>query len=189
MPAISTPPARGATNVNERRSYGGRASLLFTPDRRASRSGCSALAQNIETELALDLRRRSDDAASGRSDHRRLASEASRTRYERIARVQRLDYRLYTGTIDYDFGFANLTSITSYSEQDRDELGDASTTERSGASAKPSVRTDRARHDRPRPSTNDVSVEKFTQEVRLQSPDGDRFEWLVGGYYTDEERR
>src|SRR3546814_17940516 len=31
------------------------------------------------------------------------------------------------------------------------------------------------------------SLKKWTQEVRLASPSGGRFEWLVGGFFTDEE--
>ena len=113
--------------------------------------------------------------------------EANRTRYERIAEFNRLDYRLYAGTIDYDFGFANADL--------GHQLQRADSATSSATSARPSVPRPRepAVRARPRParsawrSTNDVEVEKFTQEVRLQSPDGDRFEWLVGGYYTDEE--
>ena len=30
-------------------------------------------------------------------------------------------------------------------------------------------------------------VKRFTQEVRLQSPENDSFEWLVGGYYSNEK--
>ena len=32
-----------------------------------------------------------------------------------------------------------------------------------------------------------TGTDKFTQEFRLVSPDSDRFEWLVGAYYTDED--
>ncbi len=32
-----------------------------------------------------------------------------------------------------------------------------------------------------------TGTDKFTQEFRLVSPDSDRFEWLLGAYYTDED--
>ncbi len=32
----------------------------------------------------------------------------------------------------------------------------------------------------------DISVEKFSEELRLTSPPGRRFEWLLGGFYTHE---
>ena len=177
-------PARGATNVNENESYGGRASLLFTPTADL-RIRLFALFQNIETDspstfqgnpLTLDP----VDPITGA-----LTGESDRTRYERIAEFNELEYRLYAGTIDYDFGFATLTSITSYSEQFRNELGDISTNAARGLANLLYAPT--------APNTiglafeNDVDVDKFTQEVRLQSPDSDAFEWLVGVYYTNED--
>ena len=32
-----------------------------------------------------------------------------------------------------------------------------------------------------------TGTDKFTQEFRLVSPESDRFEWLLGAYYTDED--
>jgi outer membrane receptor protein involved in Fe transport len=176
---------RDGRNVNASDSYGGRASLLFTPNDALS-VRLFALLQNIETDspssFAVNPQTlRPVDPVTGA----RL-SEANRRRYERIAEFNRIDYRLYAGTIDYDFGFANLTSITSYSEQQRDELGDVSTTEAFRGLAN-AIYAPTAPNTVGASFENDVEVEKFTQEVRLQSPDSDRFEWLIGGYYTDEK--
>ncbi len=35
-------------------------------------------------------------------------------------------------------------------------------------------------------NSTDTQIETFTQEFRLTSTDGDRFDWMVGGYYFDE---
>jgi len=35
--------------------------------------------------------------------------------------------------------------------------------------------------------SNNVKVEKFTEELRLVSPQGQQLEWMVGGFYTDEK--
>jgi outer membrane receptor protein involved in Fe transport len=177
-------PARGGRDVNSTKSYGGRASLLFRPTEQLSLR-LFALLQKIET----------DSPSTFQADPRTLrprnpltgafVRKAERTRYERIPEFNKIDYRVYSGTLDYDFGFASLTSITSYSEQLRDELGDISTTGTRGLANLIYAPT--------APNTiglafeNDVEVEKFTQEVRLQSADNDQFEWLVGGYYTDEK--
>ncbi|NTZ43283.1 TonB-dependent receptor [Altererythrobacter sp. SALINAS58] len=177
-------PARGGSDVNGSKSYGGRASLLFTPTEALS-IRLMALLQKIETDSpssfqADPLTMRPLDALTGA-----FTSEADRTRFERIAEFNDLDYRVYSGTADYDFGFATLTSITSYSEQTRDELGDISTNAARGLA--------NAIYAPASPSSvglafeNDVEVEKFTQEVRLQSVNSDRFEWLIGAYYTDEK--
>lgn len=174
-------PDRNARNVNSTESYGARASLLFNAT------------ENFSVRLfGLIQRINTDSASSFTADPRTLdpvdaitglpVGEAGRERYERIADFNRLDYRLYSGTVDYDFGFATLTSVTSYSEQTRDEFNDTSTNAARGTAA--------AVYAAAGPVglafENDVEVEKFTQEVRLQSPDSDRFEWLIGGYYTDE---
>ena len=178
-------PARGGSNVNASDSYGGRASLLFTPTDQLS-VRLFALLQKIDTDSPSSFAvnpatLQPVDPVTGAQ-----VGKGNRQRYERIAEFNRLDYRLYAGTIDYDFGFANVTSVTSYSEQTRNELGDVSTTEafRGLANivyAPAAPRTVGAAFE------NDVEVEKFTQEIRLQSTDDDRFEWLVGGYYTNEE--
>ena len=175
---------RNARNVNQSDSYGGRASLLFRPTDELS-IRLFGLFQNIDTDSPSNffispVSLEPVDPISGAP-----VGEANRQRYERIPEFNQLEYRLYAGTVDYDFGFATLTSVTSYSEQTRDELSDESTTEQFRGLAN-------LLYALTAPNTvgaafeNDVEVEKFTQEVRLQSADSDRFEWLIGGYYTDE---
>lgn len=179
-------PARGGRNVNGNLSYGGRASLLFEPSDNLS-IRLFALLQNIE----------GDSPSTFQADPRSLrpvnpltgarVDKANRTRFERIPEFNELDYRLYSGTIDYDFGFATVTSITSYSEQTRNELGDISTTGTRGLANLIYAPPPASQTSIGLAFENDVEVEKITQEVRLQSPDSDRFEWLIGGYYTDEK--
>jgi iron complex outermembrane receptor protein len=179
-------PARGGENVNRTDSYGVRASLLFTPSDNFS-VRLFGLMQNIETDstsnFAVDpVTLRPIDPVTGEQ-----LSKADRRGYERIPEFNRIDYRLYSGTINYDFGFANLTSITSYSEQKRDELGDESTNATFQLLASLIYTTPTAFDTVGTAFENDVEVEKFTQEIRLQSPDSDSFEWLIGGYYTKED--
>jgi outer membrane receptor protein involved in Fe transport len=174
-------PDRNARNVNSTESYGARASLLFNATEQLS-IRLFGLIQRINTDSASSFTanpRTLDpvDAITGLP-----VGESGRERYERIPDFNRLDYRLYSGTINYDFGAAILTSVSSYSEQTRDEFNDTSTNAARGLAA--------VIYGAAGPVglafENDVEVEKFTQEVRLQSPDSDRFEWLIGGYYTDE---
>jgi outer membrane receptor protein involved in Fe transport len=178
-------PVRGGRNVNRSDSYGGRASLLFTPTEDLS-VRLFALLQKIDTDspssfAVRPVSLRPIDPVTGAD-----LDESDRVRYERIEEFNKLDYRVYAGTIDYDFGFATATSITSYSEQVRDELGDVSTNATFQFLAN-LVYAPTAPGTVGAAFENDVEVEKFTQEVRLQSPSNDRFEWLVGGYYTDEK--
>lgn len=178
-------PARGARNVNGTESYGGRASLLFRPSDALS-IRLFGLVQKIGTDspstfLANPTSLRPVNPITGA-----LVDEANRTRFERINELNGLDYRLYAGTIDYDFGFANLTSVTSYSEQTRNEQSDISAQEGTRGLAN-AIYAPAAPNTIGLAFESDVEVEKFTQEVRLQSPDNDRFEWTIGGYYTHEQ--
>ena len=176
-------PSRGGRNVNGSDSYGGRASILFRPDDRLS-VRLFGLFQKIATDspstfqadpLSLNAVDPVTGARVGKSDRRR---------FERIAEINKIDYQLYAGTIDYDFGFATLTGVSSYSEQKRDELGDISTNAARGLAN--AIFAPTAPNSVGLAFESDVEVEKFTQEVRLQSADSDRFEWLIGGYHTKE---
>ncbi len=74
-----------------------------------------------------------------------------------------------SGQIDYDLGFAKLTSISAYRDQRDDSTEDVDFT---GADL--SSRADQT-HTR-----------TFTQEVRLTSSGKGPFTWLVGGFYDHE---
>ena len=89
-------------------------------------------------------------------------------------------YRLYNATLNFDLGFATLTSSSSYATQNLKLRTDV-TTDLSGLI--------NAIFKVPnqlylRQQTND---KKYTQEVRLASSAKGPFEWLVGGYYTHED--
>ena len=177
-------PSRGAGEVNGSASYGGRASILLRPSERFS-IRLFGLYQKIDTDSpstfqANALSLKPVDPITGAR-----VGKGDRRRFERIAEFNKLDYQLYAATIDYDFDFATLTSVSSYSQQKRDELGDISTTPTRGLAN--TIYAPTAPNSVGLAFENDVEVEKFTQEVRLQSPDNDRFEWLIGGYYTDEK--
>jgi iron complex outermembrane receptor protein len=105
-------------------------------------------------------------------------------------------YRIYSATIDWDTGPVTLQSVTSYgefSETFQDDVSQvpleiapgvfASLTQvltflfADPVTAQPGVSA----------IVNQVTAtDKFTQEIRVVSPESDRFEWLLGGYYTNE---
>jgi outer membrane receptor protein involved in Fe transport len=82
---------------------------------------------------------------------------------------------LYSGVVNWDFHWASLTSITGYQidkgkyESDLSTLYDALLTSTDPFGL----------------PVNDTT-KKFTQELRLASPDNKDFEWVLGGYYTRE---
>jgi len=85
--------------------------------------------------------------------------------------------RLYSGSIDHDFGFASLTSATSFSKVRANPYSDGTAYLRGTVGAGPTqfIRTLAGMH------TN-----KWTQEVRLVSPSNGKFEWILGAFYQNE---
>ncbi len=71
-------------------------------------------------------------------------------------------------TLNWDVGFATLTSITAYSAYDFDRL------QNSDIAATPSLNRSLIEE-----------YEQVSQEIRLVSPGGDTVDWIVGGYYQD----
>lgn len=169
--------------VDDNKSYGGRASLLFQPTETLS-VRLFALAQNI----------RVDSPSSFAADPRSLRpvnpltgglSGGQRLRYQRTRERNDLDYRLYSGTVDWDLGFAGLTSVTSYAKQDQVQLSDL--TANALRATTNAIYAPTAPNSVGLAGDVTIGVEKFTQELRLASPDSDRFEWLIGAYYTKED--
>ncbi len=72
---------------------------------------------------------------------------------------------------DYDFETMTLTSITSYRNQSRFENGDVDFT---------SARLID-------PNSGDTNIDTFTQELRLTSSGQGAVDWMVGGFFFDEE--
>lgn len=112
---------------------------------------------------------------------KRLGDGQSNNNY--IAERFKTDIEYYAATIDYDFGGVNLTSATTYSTRQATQLQDATYTFGvlfpllTGGAIAPGIT----------PFTIDLGLDKFTQEVRLASASGGTFEWLIGGFYTDED--
>jgi len=88
------------------------------------------------------------------------------------------DLRFYSGAATYDLGWATLAAISSFSETDVDAATDASLV--FGPFFGPGSMADLRTLQR---------VKKFTQEIRLTSPREGRLEWMIGGFYTDEDTR
>lgn len=72
--------------------------------------------------------------------------------------------------IDYDLGFASLTSITAIRKTDSSFVSDS----------------DFNSLDILADTNQENILNTFTQELRLTSNGGNRLEWMIGGYYFDE---
>ncbi|MFY8210414.1 MAG: TonB-dependent receptor domain-containing protein, partial [Caulobacter sp.] len=80
-----------------------------------------------------------------------------------------LSGRGVSGQLDYDLGFAKLTSITAYRNQKNASFQDIDFT---GAD----ISNNRTANE----------IKTFTQEIRLASNSEGPFNWLVGGFFQDE---
>lgn len=87
--------------------------------------------------------------------------------------------QFFGATLDYDFGFANLESVSTYSRIKTERLRD---TARIYGALYPLFGLPPGLA----PYSQVLDLRKFTQEVRLTSPGGGRTEWLVGVFYTRE---
>lgn len=95
-----------------------------------------------------------------------------------------LDFEMYSGTLTYDFGGFSVTSTTSHTE-----YVNATTTDLTASYA---GLTDLLAGRDPGTTTSvpfvaSSGAKKIIQEVRLTSADSDKFEWIVGFYYTNED--
>jgi len=105
-----------------------------------------------------------------------------------------IEYRIYSATLDWDFGGASLQSVTSYSEFSEVFQRDAALVDIVGAGVGTAQLLTLVYST---PGTADTllsgildqttATDKFTQEFRLVSAEHDKFEWLLGAYYTEED--
>lgn len=178
--------AVGGKDLNENKVYGGRGSLLFKPSEPLT-IRLTAIAQQIKSDASslVDVRPGSYKSVGGKYRQTNFFREPNK-----------LQYRVYNGAVDYDFGFASLLSSTSFAKNNQTFRTDL--TPPFGTFVNflfgplnpnvpgfpfPQLTTDPIGLY----TDQETNLSKFTQEVRLASPSNDRFEWMVGGYYTNEK--
>ncbi|WP_256837505.1 TonB-dependent receptor [Sphingopyxis sp. KK2] len=168
--SIGTAGSDVESNINSSKSYGGKASLLFKPSDNLSVQ-LGAYLQNLKTDASNNV---DSDPRTGRSLYGGL------TQSQYVPEGTDVRYRVYSAVIDADLGFANLVSATGYSTLSQSFRGDLTT--QFGGLIEAIFGT---------PNNffqgQLTRVERVTQEIRLQSPESDTFEWLIGGYYTREK--
>jgi outer membrane receptor protein involved in Fe transport len=98
-------------------------------------------------------------------------------------------FRYYNLSSDIDLGFATLSTNTGYAEFRFDDTIDLTTS--FGRFCSPAIFPPGCpgfpQATAIAPFFLKATLEKFVQEIRLSSPTGNRLEWMVGGYYTDED--
>lgn len=181
----------GGKNINEGQVWGGRGAVLIKPTQELT-VRLTAIAQHIESDAPSVVETDEDYDPIDGLKHTRFFKEP-----------HELKYRLYNGVVEYDFGFASLVSSTSYGTSDETFQLDAVPILANGLTFifgpfNPN-RADFVILGAPFPEepltfspigpfqNQQTDLRKFTQEIRLASPSDDKFEWMVGAYYTNED--
>lgn len=89
------------------------------------------------------------------------------------------ELQAYSAVFTADIGAAELTSVSGYSIHEVADTFDFTYGFGPITEARFGVRGT--------PLRNDYSTDKFTQELRFTTPLGSRVEWLVGGFYANED--
>lgn len=163
----------GEKEVNEAKVRGGRMQLLWTPSEKTSLR-FSALAQNLSSDgLAnggIDLDPNTMQPVYGWDKQYRAASTG----------MFKVKYRLYDLSIHSDFDWASFYSTTSYGTLRLNENLDV--TSLFGPALNGIFGLDNGGYAEVQP----ISLNKVTQELRLQSPEHQTWEWRTGLFFTRE---
>lgn len=150
-------------DANEADAYGGRIIALYQPNE-AFAAELTAIYQNTRSKFTnlVDL-----DPVTLRPTVGDLATAETF-----VAPIGRLRYEVYAGKLSYDFGRATLTSVSSYGKYRERSIADQTNAFGFGVIV---------------PYEQRITLGNVTQEIRLASPTGGTFEWLLGGFYTDQD--
>lgn len=163
-------PTHDRTNVGSGRSLGGRVSLL------------AQITPNIEVRLSAfsqDVRGSGADVSfRDFVTHAPIAGPYDQS-YP-LQQPSNNSLQLYSGVVNWNLNWANLTSITGYQWNQGQYESDVSTLYDFLFTFFGLPTTD------PFGLPVNTNTGKFTQEVRLASPDNKTFEWVAGGYFTRE---
>jgi outer membrane receptor protein involved in Fe transport len=160
----------GQKNVDQAKVYGARVDVLLKPTDDLSLR-LTGFGQNIRRDGAL---------YSGYDRVTREPIDGSLDQAHPVEEPFDQNFRLVSGTINYDFGGVKLTSITSYQTNKTFVIQDLTSVEGPFLSPLfPNLVGVGAE--------NRVSTKKFTQEVRLSTQIAKTFDLITGAFYTHEK--
>jgi outer membrane receptor protein involved in Fe transport len=163
--SIGTADSDVAEDINGSTVSGGRASMLFKSSEAFSLQ-LTAFVQNIDSDASSVV---DSDPLTGETLYGGL------TQSQYVGETTDVSYQVYNATAIWDLGFADLTSATSYGENEQKFLVDF-TTLLSGFFPGFDAY-----------NRQTTSVQRFTQELRLASHSNEKVDWLIGAYYNDED--
>ena len=166
----AAPSQQTKPDVNWELQQGARASLLFKPNEDLS----------IQTNFMFQ-----GTTMGGNNDYDLPPGSSVLAHYQpfNVAEPFSDAFRLYSTTIDYDLGFATLTSATSYWSRDEKQTQDSS---EGIFSLSGYYGFDDIGYTPVGFTENDLS-HQFSEEIRLASANTGRFSWVLGGFYSQFE--
>ena len=168
--------------LNSLDRFGGRFALLFKASDEFT-VNLAAQLQNVDSDASSTV-----DADPETLEP--LRGDPVQSRYQ--SEFNKTEYQVYSATADWDLGAASLQSITSFGRFESDFHTDlAIATNLTGGPPLASLVTflfgDATRRPLSAILPQTTSTDKISQELRLVSAKNEKFEWLLGGYYTDED--
>ncbi|RIK94414.1 MAG: TonB-dependent receptor [Proteobacteria bacterium] len=170
-------------NVNSGEKYGGRLAVTFAPS-----ENLTVTPRVVYQRLETDGYPRGDVInlfLNPYTTTRPAGTFGSLQQFRQTPEGLTDDFLLIDGKIDYEFDGATLTSVTSYTDREVDVMRDSAqlTGQITGVLiGVPTLATMDA------PLLDETTLEVFTQEIRLASNGDGPLQWLVGGYYIDQNK-
>jgi outer membrane receptor protein involved in Fe transport len=163
----------GTNNDNATRQQGGRVSVLWKPTDRFQLD-LTALYQRVQADnlgqVALDA-----------TTLQPIYGDLKNDNY--LPEPFRKEISVFSVHGSYDFHWATLSSTSSYQYSDLTQVGDDT------AAVGPFLPLLGGPANGKVGFTQYLQLSKFTEELRLASPAGQRFEWLLGGFFDYEHSR
>jgi iron complex outermembrane receptor protein len=180
--------ATGVPDQNTDRQQGGRLAALWKVSSNLSIK-LTAMLQNINADApsvmtvnTVPLRVNASGQPIGFVPGAPVYGDLSDSHIPTLAYDQRLKF--FSATLNWDLGWADLTSASSYSEALNNINFDLTTSYGFGALIP--ILTNGAVAQGLTPFNTKLNLYKTTQEVRLASPTGRELEWLLGLFLTKE---
>ena len=167
----------GQNNVNRSTAWGFNASLLYQPIEQLQIK-LNAIVQNTQAHGIDEVDYNLDTVPPPFIP---VYGDLKNERY--IEQPSHVDNRIYSASIHYDFGSFNLVSATGYTQQRIDSVLDV--TDIYGEAYSSYLGNIPGNGDTIGLNTG-YNINKFTQEVRLQSKQNDTFDWTVGTFFQNE---
>jgi outer membrane receptor protein involved in Fe transport len=174
----------GVKDSNKVKQYGGRIAALLKPTDDITVK-LNAMWQKIDSADNSSVTRRPLIATTNPDDSAFYTGLRSFGLYGQRTFVPQpfiKDVKYYSASVDWDLHWATLISATSYSHTTTNQVQDSTNVYGAafplftGGAVDPGIAQ----------FAINLGLDKFTQEFRLQSPSGQKLEWLAGAFYTHE---